>query len=118
MAFQIKDDLFDYSNSDVGKPTGHDIREKKITLPLIYTLNNCGWWMRRKLIRIIKHKNTDRPHVDFLIDQVKKTGGIQYAHERMLAYRDAALNILNDFPKSEAQSALEELVRYTTDRTY
>ncbi len=118
MAFQIKDDLFDYGTQDVGKPTGNDIKEKKLTLPLIYTLNHCDSTVRKKIIYIVKNENKDKTKVQFVIDEVKKAGGIRYAAEKMLAFRDEALAILYQFPDSEARQALEELVRYTTDRNY
>ncbi len=118
MAFQIKDDLFDYGSSNIGKPTGNDIKEKKLTLPLIYTLNNCTPEIKRKLIYIVKNQNTDKEKVQFLLDTVVSHGGIQYATEKMLAYRDAALELLHQFPDTDIRKALEELVRYTTDREY
>ena len=95
MAFQIKDDLFDYGNSDIGKPTGNDIQEKKLTLPLIYTLNNCDDATKRKLIYIIKNENTNKAKVQFVIDTVKQTGGIDYATNKMLAYRDEDLALFH-----------------------
>ena len=116
MAFQIKDDLFDYGTLDVGKPTGNDIKEKKLTLPLIYTLNNCDAATRKKLIYIVKNENTDKDKVRFILDQVVQSGGIQYATDKMHAFKDEALSILHRFPQSAAKDALEELVRYTTDR--
>lgn len=118
MAFQIKDDLFDYGTADVGKPTGNDIREKKLTLPIIYTLNNCDKATKRKIIYIVKNQNTEKNKVQFVIDEVKKTGGIDYATKKMFAYRDEALALLHEFPKNDVRDALEELVRYTTDRNY
>lgn len=118
MAFQIKDDLFDYGTSDIGKPTGNDIKEKKLTLPLIYTLNNCSPAIKRKLIYIVKNENTQKKKVDFLLKTVKDTGGIRYATEKMFSFRDEALKILYEFPDSDVRKALEDLVRYTTDRTY
>lgn len=118
IAFQIKDDLFDYGKEDIGKPTGNDIKEKKLTLPLIYTLNNTGPDLRRKLIYIIKNENKDPQKVKFVIDCVIETGGIRYATVKMNAYRDEALGILKGFPENPARTALEELVRYTTDRKY
>jgi octaprenyl-diphosphate synthase len=118
MAFQIKDDLFDYSSEAIGKPTGNDIKEKKLTLPLIYTLNNCDAALRKKIIYIIKNQNTQKDKVDFVLDAVKDFGGITYATNKMFAYRDEALEILHSFPASEVREALEELVRYTTDRKY
>ena len=118
MAFQIKDDLFDYSNQSIGKPTGNDIKEKKLTLPLIYTLNNCDAALRKKIIYIIKNQNTQKDKVDFVLDAVENFGGITYATNKMFAFRDEALEILHSFPASEVREALEELVRYTTDRKY
>jgi octaprenyl-diphosphate synthase len=118
MAFQIKDDLFDYSSEAVGKPTGNDIKEKKLTLPLIYTLNNCDAALRKKIIYIIKNQNTQKDKVDFVLDAVENFGGIAYATNKMFVFRDEALEILHSFPASEVREALEELVRYTTDRKY
>jgi octaprenyl-diphosphate synthase len=118
MAFQIKDDLFDYSSEAIGKPTGNDIKEKKLTLPLIYTLNNCDASLRKKIIYIIKNQNTQKDKVDFVLDAVEKFGGITYATGKMFAFRDEALEILHSFPASDVREALEELVRYTTDRKY
>jgi octaprenyl-diphosphate synthase len=97
IAFQIKDDLFDYGKEDVGKPTGNDIKEKKLTLPLIYTLNKVEKSIRRKLIYIIKNENTNPVSINFVIDTVIKTGGIKYAEEKMNQYRDEALDILYSF---------------------
>lgn len=118
MAFQIKDDLFDYGSQDVGKPTGNDIKEKKLTLPLIYTLNHCSPDIRRKLIYIVKNENTQKDKVQFVLDEVEKAGGIRYATQKMNAFRDEALALLYQFPDSDVRKALEELVRYTTDRAY
>ena len=118
MAFQIKDDLFDYSSEAIGKPTGNDIKEKKLTLPLIYTLNNCDAALRKKIIYIIKNQNTQKDKVDFVLDAVENFGGIAYATNKMFVFRDEALDILHSFPPSEVREALEELVRYTTDRKY
>jgi octaprenyl-diphosphate synthase len=118
MAFQLKDDLFDYGSASIGKPTGNDIKEKKLTLPLIYTLNNCDASLRRKIIYIVKNENTQKEKVQFVIDAVNKAGGIEYAEQKMFAFRDEALSILHEFPQSEVRDALEELVRYTTDRKY
>ncbi len=118
MAFQIKDDLFDYGKDNVGKPTGNDIKEKKLTLPLIYTLNHTDKATRRELVYIVKNENRDRRRVDRVIEVVKATGGIAYATEKMNAYRDEALAILREFPSSPVNEALEKLVRFTTDRKF
>lgn len=118
MAFQIKDDLFDYGTENVGKPTGNDIKEKKLTLPLIFTLNNCDNATRKKIIYIVKNNSSDKQKVKFVLDAVTAIGGIEYATKKMLDYRDEALNILNEFEDSEAKRALEQMVKYTTDRKY
>jgi octaprenyl-diphosphate synthase len=118
IAFQIKDDLFDYGKEDVGKPTGNDIKEKKLTLPLIYTLNNIDAAKRKELIYIIKNENKNPKKVKHVIDTVVAAGGIKYAEEKMNQYRDEALTILYEFPENEVRKALEELVRFTTDRKY
>ena len=118
IAFQIKDDLFDYGTEDIGKPTGNDIKEKKLTLPLIYTLNNIDSATKRKIIYIIKNENENKEKVRWLIEKVVAAGGIKYAQEKMNQYRDEALTILYEFPESPVRKALEDLVRYTTDRKY
>jgi len=118
IAFQIKDDLFDYGSEEVGKPTGNDIKEKKLTLPLIYTLNNIDKATRRELIYIIKNKNKDHEKVQYVIKKVTEAGGIEYATQKMNAYRDEALAILHTFEDNDSRKGLEELVRYTTDRKY
>jgi octaprenyl-diphosphate synthase len=118
IAFQIKDDLFDYGKEDIGKPTGNDIKEKKLTLPLIYTLNKVDAPLKRKLIYIIKNENKDPKKVKFVIDAVVNAGGIKYAADKMNVYRDEALEILHGFPENPVKKVLEELVRYTTDRKY
>ncbi len=118
IAFQIKDDLFDYGTDDIGKPTGNDIKEKKMTLPLIHTLNNVDKKTMRDIIYIVKNNNTDKEKVKWVIDTVVKTGGIKYAEQKMFEYRDEALNILKQYPSSDVNAALAALVRYTTDRKY
>lgn len=118
MAFQIKDDLFDYGDELIGKPTGNDIKEKKLTLPLIHVLQKCTPALKKEIVYIVKNNNNDKRKVKFVIDHVKQLGGIEYAHEKMIEYRDKALDVLNSFPQSTTRDALEELVRYTTDRKY
>jgi len=118
IAFQIKDDLFDYGTENVGKPTGNDIKEKKLTLPLIYTLNNTDKTTKKKLIYSIKNNNKDPQKIKEIIEVVSKSGGIEYAQQKMITYRDEALTILNSFPASPVRKALEDLVRFTTDRKY
>jgi len=118
IAFQIKDDLFDYGKADIGKPTGNDIKEKKLTLPIIYTLNHVDKPLRRRLIYILKNENRRKESVNFVIQTVSEAGGIAYAEEKMIKFRDDALQILYEFPPGEVRDAFEELVRYTTDRKY
>ena len=118
MAFQIKDDLFDYGDAVIGKPTGNDIKEKKLTLPLIHILQKVDIGLKKQIINIVKNNNNDKQKVKFVIDNVIQYGGIEYATEKMFEYRDKSLAILNNFPASPARAALEELVRYTTDRAY
>lgn len=118
IAFQIKDDLFDYGTADVGKPTGIDIKEKKLTLPLIHTLQHADRETRRRIIYIVKNHNTDRAKVAEVISLVQASGGIQYAQEKMVEYRDGALDILKQYPDSEARQAMESLVHYAIDRKY
>lgn len=118
IAFQIKDDLFDYGKEDIGKPTGNDLKEKKLTLPLIYTLNQVSAAEKRKLIYIIKNENKKADKIKYVLQKVIETGGINYASEKMTQYRDEALSVLFEFPESDVRKGLEELVRYTTDRKY
>ena len=118
IAFQIKDDLFDYAGQDVGKPTGNDIKEKKLTLPLIYTLNNVDKKSRREIIYIIKNQNTNKAKLNYVIDAVTKNGGIDYTISKMNDYKQQALDILYSFPPSEIRTGFEELVNFVTDRKY
>ncbi|MFY7707560.1 MAG: polyprenyl synthetase family protein [Flavobacteriales bacterium] len=117
MAFQIKDDLFDYGfGKNIGKPTGIDIQEKKMTLPLIYTLKNSDKSTQRQLLNIVKNHNTNPSKVKSLLDTVVSSGGIEYAVKKMEEFRDKALQILHTFPPNEARLSLEKLVHYTIDR--
>lgn len=118
VAFQIKDDLFDYGTQKIGKPTGNDIKEKKLTLPLIYTLKSVDKSTRKRLIYILKNENKIEASVSFVIDAVHKNGGIEYTTTKMFAYRDKALDILLSFEPSDVRNELESLVRFTTDRNY
>lgn len=117
IAFQIKDDLFDYElNNDTGKPTGIDIKEKKMTLPLIYGLSNSTWMEKRRIINLVKNHNTKEDKVQEVIEFVKAKGGIQYAEQRMNEYKDNALAMLADFPDSEAKTSLIGLVEFAIAR--
>ncbi|MBM3922443.1 MAG: polyprenyl synthetase family protein [Sphingomonadales bacterium] len=118
MAFQIKDDLFDYSNEEIGKPTGNDIKEKKLTLPLIYTLNNTDAITRRKIIYIVKNNSQDKKKVDWVLQQVQTVGGIDYATQKMNQFKEQAIALLHHFPISPFRTGLEEMVLFVTDRKY
>ncbi len=117
LAFQIKDDIFDYGDgTNIGKPTGTDIRERKLTLPIIYVLNNCSKEIRKELINIIKNHNESKKHINRAIDIVIKNGGIDYANKQMNLFAEKALNLLAEIPSSEFKIALLELVNYTINR--
>lgn len=118
MAFQIKDDLFDYASEKIGKPTGNDIKEKKLTLPLIYTLHHANKETRRKIIYIVKNNSRDTQKVKWVIDTVEQSGGIEYATQKMNQFKEEALSILRSFPMSPIRQGLEDLVLYVTDRKY
>ena len=119
IAFQIKDDLFDYgSNGEtIGKPTGIDIKEKKLTLPLIYVLNKADSSDKKRIIKIIKKHNENKKKVKEVIDYVIQNGGLDYAQKAMNDFKDKALAILKEFEQNEANKALADLVLYTTART-
>lgn len=117
VSFQIKDDLFDFeSGNRTGKPNGIDIKEQKMTLPLIHMLSQVSPSDRRKTIRTIKNHHDDPAKVAAIIDQVNQSGGIRYSREKMLAYRQKALDMLDHFPDNEARRALGDLVVFTTER--
>jgi len=116
MAFQIKDDLFDYTDGEIGKPTGIDIKEQKMTLPLIYVLNNCSKQEKRWLINSIKNHNKDKKRIKEVISFVKDNNGLAYAEETMGKFRHEALQILNEFPDSEYKKALALMVNYVIER--
>lgn len=118
MAFQIKDDLFDYGEAKIGKPLGIDIKEQKITLPLIHALNVATPSERKKMIHIVKNKNTDKAAVKQLIAQVKSLGGLTFAVEKMKAYQAEALELLHTFPQNTYRDALELMVNYVIDRKH
>ena len=116
MAFQIKDDLFDYGKKKIGKPIGIDIREKKMTLPLIHVLNKSSKSDKRTIINIIKNRNKNKTKVDELIQLVKEKGGIEFAEEKMNFYRQKALKILREFPKNDYRDSLELILNYVIER--
>ena len=116
MAFQIKDDLFDYTEDAIGKPTGIDIKEQKMTLPLIYVLNTCTDKEKQWLINSVKKYNKDKKRVKEVISFVKTHNGLEYATAKMKEFQQKALNILNDFPASPYKEALTLMVNYVIDR--
>ena len=117
IAFQIKDDLFDYTQSKlIGKPTGIDIREQKMTLPLIYTLNTVDKKTRGKIINTVKNHHKNDEKVAELIQLVQETGGLEYAEKVMFEYQKEALMLLESFPENEARKSLQKLVKYVIDR--
>lgn len=116
MAFQIKDDLFDYTDDAIGKPTGIDIKEQKMTLPLIYTLNNCTKDEKRWVINSVKNHNKDKKRVKEVILFVKQKGGLTYAEETMLKFKEEALLLLSDYPSSQYKDALILMVNYVIER--
>lgn len=117
IAFQIKDDLFDYGTQEVGKPLGIDIKEKKMTLPLIHALQQATWSKKREIIYIIKNQSHKPRKVAEVIEFVRQSGGIEYATTAMKKYQEEALAILHTLPDSENRQSLEQLVRYTIERT-
>jgi len=116
IAFQIKDDLFDYGTAEIGKPLGIDIKEKKMTLPLIYALQQASWLEKRRIIFNVKNNEGHRDRVQQVIEFVKKSGGLDYAITTMKRYRDEALEILHSFPDSPSRTSLEQLINYTIER--
>lgn len=116
MAFQIKDDLFDFGDTDVGKPLGIDIKEKKLTLPLIHALNQASRPEKRYIINLVKNHNEDKDKVREVIHFVRGSKGLQYATEKMNTFRQEAFDILRDFPESAYRTGLEQLIRFTTER--
>ncbi len=119
IAFQIKDDLFDYEKSlETGKPNGSDIKEKKMTLPLIYMLNNMTWSEKRRAMNIVRRHNNEPQKVAELIATVNNSGGIKYATEKMREYQQKAIALLNTMPESDSRCSLEQLVMFTTERKH
>ncbi|MBK9355540.1 MAG: polyprenyl synthetase family protein [Bacteroidetes bacterium] len=118
MAFQIKDDLFDFGEKEIGKPRGIDIKERKMTLPLIYALNHADKDTKKWIINTIKNHNENKVRVNELIQYVIKSGGIEYTQQKMYEYKEKAFAILNTMPANEAHNNLKELVDYITERNY
>ena len=117
IAFQMKDDLFDYNNdSSIGKPTGIDIKEQKMTLPLIYALTKADKKQKKFIINTVKNHNTNPQRVTKVIEMVRQSGGIGYTIEKMKEYQQKALSILKEIEENEARNSLEHLVNYVIDR--
>ncbi|UAB85992.1 polyprenyl synthetase family protein [Zunongwangia sp. SCSIO 43204] len=116
MAFQIKDDLFDYGEEKIGKPTGIDIKEQKMTLPLIYALNNSDKKEKAWVINSVKNHNKDKKRVKEVISFVKEKGGLKYATSQMIAFQEEALKILEEYPQSQYKDSLELMVNYVIER--
>jgi octaprenyl-diphosphate synthase len=116
MAFQIKDDLFDYGEMEIGKPVGIDIKEKKMTLPLIHALSKASWLEKRRVIRIVKNESEKPKKVKEVIEFVKQSGGIEYATKAMNKFHQEALLLLKDFPESDYKKSLIQLVQFTINR--
>ena len=117
IAFQLKDDLFDFGEEDVGKPLGIDIKEKKLTLPIIYLLKNSDRITKRKIINTIRKHHKDNEKVKELIAMVRSSGGIEYATEKMIEHREKAMKLLEKFPNNRCKEALSALIKYVTERS-
>ncbi|MDH6057682.1 polyprenyl synthetase family protein, partial [Umezakia ovalisporum] len=117
IAFQLKDDLFDYGEAEIGKPVGIDIKEKKMTLPLIYALSQAPWLTKRRIINLVRNESEKPAKVAEVIEFVKGSGGIEYATAAMRRYVAEAEALLARFPDSPHRTALGQLVQYTIERT-
>lgn len=117
IAFQIKDDLFDYGDADIGKPRGIDIKEKKMTLPLIYALQKASGSDRRKYLRYISKADKNKKYVTEVIQFVKDSGGLEYATKKMLEYQQEAIDILEQYESSPTKDSLKSLIAYVTERS-
>ena len=118
IAFQLKDDLLDYSNQKIGKPTYNDLKEKKYTLPLIYTLKKINYFEKKEIIFIIKNKNKSSAQLQKIISLVNKYDGLQYTEQKMNEYKNNALSIIHKYPKTNYTMALIDLIEFTTNRKY
>ncbi|SVA45348.1 uncharacterized protein METZ01_LOCUS98202 [marine metagenome] len=118
IAFQLKDDLFDYGNKKIGKPIGIDLKEKKLTLPLIFTLNNSSKSKKRWLINCIKNHSNNKKVIQEMIEHVKETGGIEYTLSKLKEFQSDALKDISKFPENQYRESLICLVNYVIDREY
>jgi octaprenyl-diphosphate synthase len=118
IAFQLKDDLFDYGSKKIGKPIGVDLKEKKLTLPIIYAINNSSKLKKRWLMNSIKNHNKDSKVIKEVIDYVKDTGGIEYTTSKLMSYHQSALSDLKKLDDSEYKKSLKKLINYVIEREY
>lgn len=118
LAFQIKDDLLDYGDDQIGKPLGIDLKEKKMTLPLIHALNQASWYDRRKIINLVKNHKGNKKELQWIKDFILQNDGIAYSQKVMLQFRDEALALIQPFPESPSKQSLIDLVNYTIERNY
>ncbi|HEY3430571.1 MAG TPA: polyprenyl synthetase family protein [Cyclobacteriaceae bacterium] len=118
MAFQIKDDLFDYGDDEIGKPVGIDIKEKKMTLPLIYALSKASWLEKRRIISIVRNESEKPKKVKEVIEFVRKSGGIEYANNVMGKFFQEAMDVLDPLPASPYKTSLKQLVQFTIERSH
>ncbi len=116
MAFQIKDDLFDYGEDEIGKPLGIDIKEKKMTLPLIYALSKSSWLEKRRITNIVRNESEKPKKVREVIEYVKKSGGIEYAKQAMDRYFQQSMQMISELPESPYRTSLSQLVQFTIER--
>ncbi|HMJ68728.1 MAG TPA: polyprenyl synthetase family protein [Cyclobacteriaceae bacterium] len=116
MAFQIKDDLFDYGEDEIGKPLGIDIKEKKMTLPLIYALSKSSWLEKRRITNIVRNEGEKPGKVKEVIDYVKAKGGIEYAQQAMQRYFQQSMQMIQELPESPYRTSLGQLVQFTIER--
>ena len=117
IAFQIKDDLFDYGTKDIGKPRGIDIKEKKMTLPLIHVLQNSTRSEKRRIINVVKNENMNKTKVDELIQYIREQGGLEYTISKMNEYKEKADQILMSMPESIYRTSLFELSEFVINRS-
>lgn len=119
MIFQMKDDILDYEkNNCSGKPSALDLKDKQITLPLIYLLNNSNFYEKKKIINIINNHNNEDEYINYLINKVNQSGGIEYAKAKIKTYQNKAIELLNKFPESTARDSLEKLIYFIAERNY
>ena len=116
ISFQIRDDLFDYGTDDVGKPVGNDLKEKKMTLPLIHALDKASWLEKKKIINTIKRNSNKPEKLQYVIQFVKEKGGLEYATKTMYEYRKKAFDLLDELPQNDSTKAMRDLISYVTER--